>query len=175
MDLEEVYKAVLDMLDRERSSSKLNEIDENLFNKVLNFIKSTKIDEFKDDIEKIRIYIKIKETFSEFVFKRVEKMVLYALYASRDKEYIEPKNLMSSEREFYSQILKKIKEKLLEIEKSNDNGKITVRLLQDLPEIVGIDGKIYGPFKKEDVVNLPKENAEALIKRGVAEKIDVLR
>ncbi len=175
MDLEEVYRTLLDMLDRERSSSKLTEIDENLYKEILDFVRKTQIEEFRDDIEKIKIFIKIKETLSELLFKRVEKMVLYALYASRDKEYIEPRNIMSSEKEFYSEILRKIKEKLEEIEKKEDNNKITVRILKDLPEIVGIDGKIYGPFKKEDVVNLPKENAEALIKRGVAEEIGISR
>lgn len=48
-----------------------------------------------------------------------------------------------------------------------------VRFLQDIPEIVGIDLKIYGPYKKEDVGSLPAQNAHALIKQGAAKPIDV--
>jgi len=32
--------------------------------------------------------------------------------------------------------------------------------------------KIYGPFKPEDVASIPKENAKALIKQGVAAEVE---
>ncbi len=48
-----------------------------------------------------------------------------------------------------------------------------VRFLKDIPEIVGTDLRIYGPYKKEDVGSLPAENAHALIKQGAAKLIEV--
>ena len=48
-----------------------------------------------------------------------------------------------------------------------------VRFLQEIPEIVGVDLKIYGPYKKEDVGSLPYQNAQALIKQGAAKPIEV--
>jgi DNA replication initiation complex subunit (GINS family) len=48
-----------------------------------------------------------------------------------------------------------------------------VRFLEDIPEIVGVDLKIYGPYKKEDVGSLPKENAIGLIKQGAAKLVEV--
>jgi len=48
-----------------------------------------------------------------------------------------------------------------------------VRFLQDIPEIVGTDLRIYGPYKKEDVGSLPDQNAKALIIQGVAKEIEV--
>ncbi len=48
-----------------------------------------------------------------------------------------------------------------------------VRFLQDIPEIVGTDLKIYGPYKKEDVGSLPDQNARALVKQGAAKEIEV--
>jgi len=50
-----------------------------------------------------------------------------------------------------------------------------VRFLDNVPEIVGVDLKIYGPYKKEDVGSLPNQNARALIKQGLAKEIDVKR
>ncbi|MGA8855917.1 MAG: hypothetical protein WB643_02000, partial [Candidatus Bathyarchaeia archaeon] len=50
-----------------------------------------------------------------------------------------------------------------------------VRFLDNVPEIVGVDLKIYGPYKKEDVGSLPNQNAQALIKQGLAKEIDVKR
>jgi DNA replication initiation complex subunit (GINS family) len=48
-----------------------------------------------------------------------------------------------------------------------------VRFLEDIPEIVGVDLRIYGPFKKEDVASLPAPNAYALEKQGAAKAIEV--
>ena len=50
---------------------------------------------------------------------------------------------------------------------------LVVRFLNELPAIVGSNMKIYGPFKIEDVVSLPTENAESLIKRGVAVTVEL--
>jgi DNA replication factor GINS len=47
-----------------------------------------------------------------------------------------------------------------------------VRFLQDIPEIVGVDLKIYGPFKKEDVASLPAANCQALEKQGAVKVIE---
>jgi DNA replication factor GINS len=48
-----------------------------------------------------------------------------------------------------------------------------VRFLEDIPEIVGVDLRIYGPFKKEDVASLPAPNAHALERQGAAKPIEV--
>ncbi|MEM4311028.1 MAG: hypothetical protein QXX95_01385 [Nitrososphaerales archaeon] len=51
---------------------------------------------------------------------------------------------------------------------------LLVRFLQDIPTIVGSDLKSYGPFKKEDVSNLPYDNAITLIRKGIAEEVESL-
>ena len=43
-----------------------------------------------------------------------------------------------------------------------------LRLLQDRPTFVGADGQTYGPFKADDVVNLPAINATGLVRKKVA-------
>lgn len=50
---------------------------------------------------------------------------------------------------------------------------MVVRILQEIPAIIGADMKTYGPFKPEDVASLPVENARILIKQGAAEQIEV--
>jgi DNA replication factor GINS len=50
---------------------------------------------------------------------------------------------------------------------------MVVRFLHPLPAIMGIDMKAYGPFKKEDVANLPQENALNLIRRGIAKRVEI--
>ncbi len=51
--------------------------------------------------------------------------------------------------------------------------RVVMRLLRDVPAIVGADMKTYGPFKVEDVASLPVENAKILIKQNIAEKVEI--
>ncbi len=59
------------------------------------------------------------------------------------------------------------------VEESLDTGYVVVRVL-DSAEFEGIDGKTY-KLRKEDVVALPSLNANALIKGGLAETIEIKR
>ena len=49
---------------------------------------------------------------------------------------------------------------------------VVVRILREIPEIIGVDMKTYGPFKPEDIASLPVENARILIKQGAAMEIE---
>lgn len=48
-----------------------------------------------------------------------------------------------------------------------------LRILKDIPQIIGSDMKVYGPFKAEDIAVLPFENAKILVKQGLAAEVDV--
>jgi DNA replication initiation complex subunit (GINS family) len=55
---------------------------------------------------------------------------------------------------------------------------MTVRILEDLPEIIdamtqGEDQQTFGPFKKEDIVKLPLVYAKALIMKNAADRVDL--
>ena len=52
--------------------------------------------------------------------------------------------------------------------KAEQNERITIMVTHEIPAFMGTDGKIYSG--KPGVKKIPKENAEALIKRGVATK-----
>jgi DNA replication initiation complex subunit (GINS family) len=52
-------------------------------------------------------------------------------------------------------------------------GRVALRFLKAIPAIVGVDMKTYGPFMAEDVGSVPVENAKGLVKRGLAEAVEV--
>lgn len=52
-----------------------------------------------------------------------------------------------------------------------DTELVLVRFLQPLPAIMGVDMKAYGPFQPEELANIPRQNAENLINRGVAKAV----
>ncbi|HLN89550.1 MAG TPA: hypothetical protein VK253_05745 [Candidatus Binatia bacterium] len=49
----------------------------------------------------------------------------------------------------------------------------TVRFLKNIPAIMGADMKSYGPFSVEDVASLPSQNAQILVKQGLAVLVEV--
>lgn len=51
--------------------------------------------------------------------------------------------------------------------------RVVLRFLADVPAIIGADLKAYGPFEAEDVASLPVENANVLVKQGLAEKVEL--
>lgn len=51
--------------------------------------------------------------------------------------------------------------------------RVTLRFLKAIPAVVGVDMKTYGPFLAEDVGSVPVENAKILIKKGLAEAVEV--
>jgi len=57
-------------------------------------------------------------------------------------------------------------------EESESTKLIKVRVLENLPEIVGADMKEYGPFQEGDEVELPEENASIFIEKNKAEQVE---
>jgi DNA replication factor GINS len=53
------------------------------------------------------------------------------------------------------------------------NKRLTIRFLKNIPAIMGADMKSYGPFMAEDVASLPPQNAQILIKQGLAVLVEV--
>ena len=49
----------------------------------------------------------------------------------------------------------------------------TIRFLKKIPAIMGADMKSYGPFVAEDVASLPPQNAQILVKQGLAVMVEV--
>jgi DNA replication initiation complex subunit (GINS family) len=51
--------------------------------------------------------------------------------------------------------------------------RVTLRFAKNTPAIIGADMKTYGPFMVEDVASLPVENANILVKQGLAVLVEV--
>ena len=56
---------------------------------------------------------------------------------------------------------------------SQTHKRSTIRFLKNIPAIMGADMKSYGPFIAEDVASLPPQNAQILVKQGLAVLVEV--
>ena len=126
-----------------------------------------------------RLSLKEKEVatrlFSELRETRLRKLLLLA----QNHETIDNSYLTAEEGKFVKDVetsLQTLDQTKEEFKSSASEEKVelsVVRFLQDIPEIVGTDLKIYGPYKKEDVGSLPYENADALVRQGAAKQVEV--
>jgi DNA replication initiation complex subunit (GINS family) len=61
----------------------------------------------------------------------------------------------------------------VEVTEKERSKHVLVRFLKETPAIIGSDMKTYGPFKPEDIGTVPVENANVLIKQGLAAKLEL--
>ncbi len=119
---------------------------------------------------------KIFEGVKNYVEQGKER--LFALLSSEDERAIKSEGIREDEREEQKQqgdaeTVEPSFKQQDSAENDNQNEKEEmhiVRILEDIPTFMGIDGEIYN-VGKEDVIMLPKTNAEILCRRGVAVRI----
>ena len=75
----------------------------------------------------------------------------------RDRKSIKNNNLVEMNTEEEDQILKNITN-------NQKNPAEVLMILEELPTIMGVDQQIYGPFSPQDIITMPKPNAQILIK-----------
>jgi DNA replication factor GINS len=128
-----------------------------------------------------RLLVKEKEMAKRLLDELRETRLQKIINAAKDGNVINPADLTEEEKtliqgfnESLASYKEERREKTEQASAPEAGIELTViRFLQEIPEIVGVDLKIYGPYKKEDVGSLPRQNAQALIKQGAAKPIEV--
>ena len=120
-----------------------------------------------------------RESISQYLEKvyylRANKVVHYAGRAIPGMK--PPENILPVELTLYNSLVEAVArhkatifETKLDVPIQKAQLSVKVRILQALPTIVGSDSKEYGPFKEDDVVELPEDSAALLLERKIVEK-----
>lgn len=155
-----MYRKILDFWIAERESQELQRLPDGFIDEVNRYL-----EDLGGGAEGVRGRLmqeelkRAKTALAEFRLLRKSKICRDFLSGTLD-----PGRLLEDEKGFF-------KEKVSEQAPAEGTKKILARLLGDVPPFVGVDLKTYGPYKTEDVALLPAQNAEALIKRGIAAEI----
>jgi len=129
-----------------------------------------------------RLTFKEKEVGDRLLRELKEIRIRKLIELAQNDEMINETNLTEEEKGFVEDFNKSLenlnhaKAELTPVQPAPVEEKVElsfVRFLQDIPEIVGTDLRIYGPYRKEDVGSLPSHNAQALVKQGAAKEIEV--
>lgn len=164
---------------RESESDSIQEIDSDFYRNLSDFLGNLKKQEF-DGIER-----KIKQSLIDMTSELTSLLLYTRLQKTMNSNGMDFTNLLDEEK-FILDAEEQKKERTEIILSATINGKskylesisqnhktktIVLRFLKEVDEIVGVDLEKYGPFKPEDIATLPYENAQALITRKVATKI----
>ena len=166
----------------EKNTSKLVEVEGDFFNSLNEFIKSEKedyISSLKDfSIAKARNFTNLKKMVEEIFSLREKKILSLALVSARTNEFNE-EHMALQEKQLYTdmvKVLNKHKKMTDEIfdgtkssEKTKDLNNLSIKILSDIPSFIGTDMKEYGPFKKDENVELPFKIAKLFISRKLGE------
>jgi DNA replication factor GINS len=184
-----MYDILFEIWKIEKLNEELQPLKSDFYEKAFNFIKKLNENEKTIDpssmksmllkIERERIN-KIISELLEVRFKKIYKSLIGDVPLPLDCLTKEEENICNKIIEGL-QFLNNFREELLQGRVFNKNNiknevaesRILLRFNKDVPAIMGTDMKPYGPFVKEDLAILPIENANVLINKDVAKKINL--
>jgi hypothetical protein len=194
---------IITYLQKEKEKKTLQNLQKDFYVKVSELLKKYKkqLEAYKSDSKEYREVIatldRLKESLSELINIRINKIISNTVLEVReDLNIISEDSLEEEERLLYSiikRILKSYKENIqnkivngeeIDINKFFSDININISLYQNkidkkiviiknqLPKIVGPNGKIYGPFKVGDIIILNNNFAEKLENTGIGKIVN---
>ena len=198
MEEEINYRTLRKIQEMEKNSPVLTELKSDFYNAISEYIENLK-NRFESETsshKKALLNEEIQNTkkIAFNIYEQREKKILLATASKVRGGNPDLKNLINIEKDLFDSILNfmlKSREKILEIEdkKKESNDKMTVEpkkedkveekqgnynpivlVTQDIPEFIGTDEKKYN-LRNNDVLSLPEDMSDMLLKRGVVKKI----
>ena len=197
MDIEKLWE----LLYKERNTASLQELPEEFCEDVCEYLKQLRVEKAEAD-ERRRELVEdelrnARMKVEDIIRRRIGKIVKLASSGMKTS----PKGMLEDEERIFEGVKRHVEEgrgkifalllcKNEDEKKDDETMKPTfksaeetvsaksrseelhiVRIVEDVPTFMGTDGRIY-KVKNEDVIMLPKTNAEILCKRGVAMRFE---
>jgi len=193
---------IITYLQKEKEKKTLQNLQKDFYVKVSELLKKYKkqLEAYKSDSKEYRQVVatidRLKESLSELINIRISKIINNTvLEVKEDLNIISEDFLEEEEKLLYSlikKILKSYKENIqnkiingeeidiskffsdinINVSYQNKIDKKIVTIKNQLPKIVGPNGKIYGPFKVGDIIILNNNFAEKLENTGIGKIVN---
>ncbi len=181
-----MYDELFEAWRKEKESPDLQHLPKNFYTRLADYMRRIREERRMMDEESIRGKLlrreeeNVRRMITDLIqtrYKKISQIIAKREIAPLTTLTEEEENLyngLSSHAEAYDTLLKDILQgQKPKIKRLKTKGFMVVRILKEIPQIVGSDMKTYGPFKPEDIATLPEENAKALIKQGAAAEVDI--
>jgi DNA replication initiation complex subunit (GINS family) len=189
------YKTLRRLQQGEQTSSVLTKINLSFYQDLSAYIKN-----LERSVENEKNPLKLKlftdealntKKIANSIYELREKKIVQAALATARGATPDLSNLLEIEKKLYDSLVEQIAYSRKEIfeepeehhpkkqtpsqpvasqQKADPNTHPIVRVMEDTPEFIGTDEKTYS-LRKEDVLSLPSEMSEPLLKRGVVKQV----
>lgn len=174
-----MYERIYSSWEKEQKEEGLQKLEDNFYIEAKKFLENLKIDENESEPILSKLFRKEYNNATFMLNDLINIRLVKILRSVSIEKELNKEKLTREEKSLYERfkndLLQILGKKPLPLEIKEIEEKevpfILVRILRQLPPIVGSDMKIYGPFNIEDIVTLPKENAKALILRKAAKLV----
>jgi DNA replication initiation complex subunit (GINS family) len=122
----------------------------------------------------------VKHMLGELLWARYKKLVKFTTQTqklSMDLLAFEESQIFESFVPFteaYHKFVKSLLQGQTRQSRQETRKRITLRFSKEIPQIMGVDMKPYGPFAVEDIAALPVQNAKIIVKQNLAVIVDVV-
>jgi DNA replication factor GINS len=180
-----MYNELNEVWKRELESDELENLSPDFYSRIADYLRKLKEESRMLDKRTVKATLLKKEmqnvkrmardlirTRYKKIFRKVfkgEKVQSNVLTVEEGKIYLGFSSLAETYWGFTKNILRGY---IPKVDLEQEHKRAVLRFLKNVPAIIGADMKTYGPFEVEDVASLPIENAKALIKQGLAEKVE---
>jgi len=181
-----MYDELLEAWSKEKMNEEIQPLPKDFYIRLTEYIRKIREEQRMLDEKTVRGSLMKKEEenvrkmVKELIQARYEKIIQLTLKGETAPvaHLTDEEERIFQESSLQFDYFKKLTEKILQgrLKKGEEkpkDGLVVVRILREIPEIIGVDMKTYGPFKPEDIASLPAENARTLIKQGAAIEIEV--
>ena len=176
-NLRNLYRIALNEIE----NNEIQQINSEFYTSISQFIGKLKTEEYSGIEEKIKNdLVKTTNLLTQLIMKiRLEKTITnknidITKLADEERFVIDSSDEMKERNEMVLASTLNGKTKVLEsISKNFKTKLISVRFLKNAEEFIGADSEKYGAFKPEDVATIPNQNAQELIIKNVAVKINI--
>lgn len=196
MEKEEInYKALRRIQQAEQMSPGFTKIDILFYQDLSKYLKNLeKAVENEKSPQKVKLFsdeLVNTRKIANSIYELREKKIVQAALSTVRGGTPDLRNLLEIEKKLYDSLIEQITVSRREIfeepsapppkkqpvpppsvehSTSEPNTNLIVRVVEDTPEFVGTDMKTYS-LRKEDVLTLPKEMSDPLLKKGVVQQV----
>jgi len=183
-----MYNELYEVWKRELESAELERLPSDFYSRIADYLRRLKeegrmLDKKTLKASLLEIEVRnVKRMLRELIRARYRKLVKKAFEGQKvPSEFLTVEEekicagllpLAEAYRTFAKNLLQGHVPKV-SVGREREHKRVVLRFLREIPAIIGADMKTYGPFKAENVASLPIENANVLVKQGLAEKIEV--
>ena len=184
------YETLREIQRDEKRSSKLYSLGKNFYSVVQDYL-GRELPE--DDISRNEI-LNARKILEDIHDRREKKIINYALAIARNNEKLDVPEMTPEEHLLLEKLVETLKKyrgnidntspseakevpetEVVSAEEKEDledseTKLVQVKLLEELPQIVGADMEEYGPKSEGEVAEIPEENAKILIENKKAEE-----